>query len=113
MPHCIIEYSKVIEKSVAPAQMINAVYQGALKSHLFEDEDIKTRAIGFDSHQSGSVRKAFVHVTVKILSGRNLDQKQSLSHLILSQLKTIDFPSTLLTVEVVEIERESYARMMI
>ncbi|MFH0782356.1 MAG: 5-carboxymethyl-2-hydroxymuconate Delta-isomerase [Pseudomonadota bacterium] len=101
MPHCIIEYSNEIEKFVAPKKLINAVYQGALKSDLFEDEDIKTRSIGFESYQSGSVKKAFVHVTVKILSGRNIDQKKSLSHLILSQLKTIDFPSTLLTVEVV------------
>lgn len=64
-------------------------------------------------YQSGSIKKAFIYVTVKILSGRNLEQKKSLSNLILSQLTTIDFPSTLLTVEVVEIEKESYARVMI
>lgn len=112
MPHCIIEYSNEIEKSVEPAQLINAVYQGALKSGLFKDEDIKTRSIAFDSYQAGSIKKAFVHVTVKILSGRNIEQKKTLSNLILSQLKTIDFPSTLVTVEVVEIEKESYARVM-
>lgn len=113
MPHCIVEYSNEIEKSVEPIQLINAVYQGALKSDLFEDADIKTRSIAFDSYQSGSIKKAFVHVTVKILSGRNLKQKKILSNLILSQLKTIDFSSAMLTVEVVEIEKDSYAKMVI
>ena len=113
MPHCIVEYSNEIEKSVEPAQLINAVYQGALKSDLFEDEDIKTRSIAFENYQSGSIKKAFVHVTVKILSGRNSEQKKKLANLILSQLRMIDFPSTLLTVEVVEIEKESYAKVMI
>lgn len=113
MPHCIIEYSNEIEKYVKPTQLTNAVYQGALKSNLFKDEDIKTRSIAFENYQSGSVKKAFVHVTVKILSGRNPEQKKSLSSLILLQLRTIEFPSTLLTVEVVEIEKESYARIMI
>jgi len=112
MPHCIIEYSNEIEKFVEPTQLINAVYQGALKSGLFEDDDIKTRSIAFDRYQSGSIKKAFVHVTVKIFSGRNLEQKKTLTNLIISQLKMIDFPSTLLTVEVVEIEKESYARVV-
>ncbi len=113
MPHCIIEYSNEIEKSIEPMQLINAVYQGALKSDLFEDDDIKTRSIAFDNYQSGSIKKAFVHVTVKILSGRKLEQKKTLSNSILAQLKTIDFPPTLLTVEVVEIEKDSYAKVVI
>ena len=110
MPHCIIEYSREIEKFVEPKKMINAVYQGALESGLFNDGDIKTRSIAYDSYQSGSVKKAFVHVMVKIFSGRNLEQRKTLTDLILSKLKTIDFPSTLLTVEVIEIEKESYAK---
>ncbi len=112
MPHCIIEYSNEIEKFVKPAQLINAVYQGALKSDLFEDGDIKTRSIVFDSYQSGSIKKTFVHVAVKILSGRNLEQKKTLSSSIISQLKTFNFPSTSLTVEVVEIEKDSYAKVV-
>ena len=113
MPHCIIEYSNEIEKFVKPIQLINAVYQGALKSDLFEDEDIKTRSIAYETYQSGSIKKAFVHVTVKILSGRNVEQKKELSNLILSHLKAIDFPQILLTVEVVEMEKESYSRLVI
>ncbi len=113
MPHCIIEYSKEIEDSVKPIQMLNAVYQGALKSGLFVEDDIKTRSIAFDSYQAGSFKKAFVHVTVKILFGRNLEQKKALSKLVLSCLKKVDFPPILLTVEIVEMEKESYERLLI
>jgi 5-carboxymethyl-2-hydroxymuconate isomerase len=110
MPHCIIEYSRELEKFVEPKKMITAVYQGALESGLFNDEDIKTRSIAYDNYQSGSIPKAFVHVVAKIFSGRNLEQKKTVTNLILSQLKRLDFPSTLLTVEVIEIEKESYAK---
>ncbi|MCP4762197.1 MAG: 5-carboxymethyl-2-hydroxymuconate Delta-isomerase [archaeon] len=113
MPHCIIEYSKEIEDFVKPIQMINAVYQGALKSDLFVEDDIKTRSIAFDSYQAGSLKKAFVHVTVKILFGRKLEQKKALSKLVLSCLKEVDFPPILLTVEIVEMEKESYERLLI
>ena len=113
MPHCIVEFSSEIQKSVTPEQIINAVYHGALNSELFEDYDIKTRAIAFDSYQTGPLKEAFVHVTIKILTGRNIVQKRTLSESIMSQLRSIDFPSTILTVEVVEIEKESYSKAVI
>ena len=112
MPHCIIEYSKEIEKSVEPKQLINAVYQGALMSDLFKADDIKTRSIGYDNYQAGSIKKAFIHVSVKIFSGRTLEQKKTLSSSIMSQLKMIDFPSILLTIEVLDIEKESYGKVV-
>lgn len=108
MPHCIIEHSKNLE----PSKLIDAVYQGARKSQLFENDDIKTRTIGFDNYQSGSVKSSFVHVTTKNLSGRNLEQRSMLSQLILSELESLSFISTSLTIEVVEIERESYAKVV-
>ena len=43
----------------------------------------------------------------------NLDRSALLSNSILSELKTIDFSSALLTVEVIEIEKESYAKPLI
>ncbi|ROR98001.1 5-carboxymethyl-2-hydroxymuconate isomerase [Sinobacterium caligoides] len=108
MPHCIIEHSKNLE----PAKLIDAVYQGARKSNLFEDDDIKSRTMGFDYYQSGSTKNSFVHVTTKILSGRNLEQRAMLSRSILSELESLNIQSTSLTVEVVEIERTSYAKVV-
>ena len=82
-----------------------------MKSELFEDDDIKTRSLAFENYQSGSVKKEFVHVTAKILSGRNIAQKKKLTESIMSQLEKIDFQSTLLTIEIVEMEKETYSRV--
>ncbi len=113
MPHCVIEYSKGIEKIVHPSKLMDAVFKGALQSNLFEADDIKTRAISFEHAQLGSKAKAFVHVTARILSGRNLKEKKGLSNQILKHLRTMNLNSISLTVEVTEIERESYSKIVV
>ena len=75
MPHCIIEYSKALEDKIKPTDLINKVYQGTFKSNLFIDTDIKTRAISYKHHQTGEIKLNFVHITIKILSGRSKEQK--------------------------------------
>ena len=113
MPHCIIEYAKELEKVVTPSNINNAVYQGALKSELFEYSDIKTRALSFDVHQLGSVKKDFIHVTLKLLSGRNIEERKKLSHLVLHELSQMGLSDVSLTVEVCEIEKGSYAKVVV
>jgi 5-carboxymethyl-2-hydroxymuconate isomerase len=113
MPHCIIEYAKDIEKSVTPQQLLKAVFQGASKSQLFaKDTDIKTRAVVYDHYQIGNNKDKFVHVTIKILSGRTLEQRQHLSSLVLEQLLTLNFSETSITIEVVDIDKDSYAKKL-
>jgi 5-carboxymethyl-2-hydroxymuconate isomerase len=112
MPHCIIEYSAQLKNTVKPIQLISAVYNGAFTSELFESNDIKTRVICFDEYQAGSVKANFIHVIAKILSGRTLEQRNMLSHAILNELHMLNCSATSLTVEVVEMERESYAKVI-
>jgi len=109
VPHCIIEHSNNFE----PSALITAVFKGAQQSKLFEDSDIKTRTITFEHYQTGLQSQSFVHVTTKILSGRNLAQRQMLSQLILVQLESLNMLAVSLTVEVVEIEKASYAKVVV
>ena len=108
MPHCIIEYSQDIEAK--PTSLINAVFQGALKSQLFEENHIKTRTIAFDNYQVGALKESFIHVTARILSGRTVEQRSMLSQSILTTLAELNLSSVTMTVEVVEMERDSYAK---
>ncbi|QSV15171.1 MULTISPECIES: 5-carboxymethyl-2-hydroxymuconate Delta-isomerase [Photobacterium] len=110
MPHCVIEYSKELEKKVSPQTLISHVYQGALASDLFEGPDIKTRTLSYEHHQTGDERLDFIHVSVRILSGRTDVQKQALSHSVLSQLQSLSLQSVSLTVEILDIDRSSYAK---
>jgi len=112
MPHCIIEYSKDLEKTIDPSQLLTAVYLGALSSKLFASDDIKSRTLSFEHFQCGTIKSSFVHVTTKILSGRTLEQRTMLSNSILAELRNLDFSSTSLTVEVVDIEKASYAKIV-
>ncbi len=106
MPHCIIEHSLTLD----PNLLLEAVCKGAIDSALFETSDIKTRTVAYEHFQTNASQRDFVHVVVKILSGRSLDQQTELAQLVLSQLKALALASTSLTVEVVEMQRESYAK---
>lgn len=112
MPHCIIEYSEDLESTVSPETLINSVYMGALNSQLFSADDIKTRSISFKHFTSGAVKQNFIHVAVKILSGRTLEQRSLVSSSVLKELNTLPLISISLTVEVIEIEKESYSKVV-
>ncbi|MEH6579798.1 MAG: 5-carboxymethyl-2-hydroxymuconate Delta-isomerase [Amphritea sp.] len=110
MPHCIIEYAKDLESAIHIPRLIQAVHAGALKSALFDEDDIKTRATGYEHYQTGNGDLPFVHVTAKILSGRSEQQKAYLSRQILAELKSLQLASLSLTVEVSDMTRETYAK---
>lgn len=111
MPHCVVEHSADIEGRV----LTSLVHQGALASGLFEAEgsDIKVRALPYTNYITGSVDISFVHVTVKILSGRSAEQKSALSQLVLDQLRSASMVNCSLSVEVADIDRGSYVKDVI
>lgn len=111
MPHCIIEYSQELTQEVEVKSLISATFQGAVKSGLFATKDIKIRAIAYNDfymESTSEVQKRFIHVCCKILSGRTLEQRQNLSQLILNQLKIPTIDNISISVEIVDMERESY-----
>ena len=111
MPHCVIEHSDNFDGNI----LLALVHQGASASNLFEAEgsDIKVRSLSYSTYQTGSENITFVHVTLKILSGRNQQQKAMLSKLVLGQLKTLALSGCSLSVEVADIDKASYAKVII
>ncbi|WNC68794.1 5-carboxymethyl-2-hydroxymuconate Delta-isomerase [Thalassotalea nanhaiensis] len=110
MPHCVVEHSSAIDGNT----LIPLVFAGALESKLFEIDgsDIKVRAMPYSNYQTGNVDVDFVHVTLKILSGRTIDQKSMLSKLVLEKLKTQNLVNCSISVEVVDIDRVSYSKVV-
>lgn len=113
MPHCIVEYSHGLTDVVDPQTINKAVFEGALKSALFEQNHIKTRSSVYQHYQTGSEKSEFVHVVMRILSGRTAEQRAHLSGLVLESLAALQLTSVSLTVEVVEMERFSYAKLVV
>ncbi|SFC60660.1 5-carboxymethyl-2-hydroxymuconate Delta-isomerase [Pseudoalteromonas denitrificans] len=112
MPHCIVEYSIDLERKIEITQLNHAVFNSALKSELFEEQDIKVRAIGYAHFQTGKYRSDFIHVVVKVLNGRTFEQQKNLSALVLQALDNLGVSSISLTVEIVEIEADLYAKLV-
>ncbi|OBT08317.1 5-carboxymethyl-2-hydroxymuconate isomerase [Shewanella sp. UCD-FRSSP16_17] len=111
MPHCIVEHSAKLNGQA----LVDLVHQGALTSELFQAQgsDIKVRAIPYSEFKTGNVDISFVHVTMRILSGRNDKQKTMLTQRVLNQLQTLIKADCSLSVEVVDIERETYSKVVV
>ncbi len=108
MPHCIIEHSADIDG----ATLLAPVHAGALASGLFapDGSDIKVRAVAYAHGLVGGVPRAFVHVQVRLLSGRDTAQKQRVTAAVLAQLGALPLPACDLTVEATDMDRASYAK---
>ena len=117
MPHCSIEFSKELEEEIAPQFLINSAHQGALESGLFEESHIKSRAIAYDNYKTGISDLRFIHITARILSGRNLPQKANLSKSILAEFETLlldrKLTSISITVEICDLQREAYSKVIL
>lgn len=113
MPQCIIEYSKEVEKQIDIQEVVSAVYKGSMNSEMFESNTVKIRAYGCEYHQTGTEKSDFIHVQVKIFSGRTLDLKQKISAAMLEALKTLKVSGVTLSVEIVDTDKESGALIKI
>ncbi|MEM5528692.1 5-carboxymethyl-2-hydroxymuconate Delta-isomerase [Gammaproteobacteria bacterium AS21] len=110
MPHCIIEYSTPIQESVPAKVLLNTVHKAAINSQLFSVDDIKTRLVPFSQDQLILATANFIHVSVHILSGRTIEQRAQLSALMLKALNELVLESISISVNIVELERDCYAK---
>ena len=90
--------------------MLTAVYDAAAATGLFEVDHIRVRAWPLQEYLLGGARKPFVHVQCRIHAGRDDGQKRRLSEAVLAAIRAQAWPVTVITVEVVELERESYTK---
>ncbi len=111
MPHLIIEYSDSVEKKHSVDALMMACHEAATKSGQFTENDIKVRAYPCRKSLIAGRAKPFLHVIVKLLSGRSPEIKKALTAMIAEALSAIGVSVSSLTVEAVDIERESYSKI--
>ncbi len=111
MPHCIVEHSPCVEAK----ELNQKVFLGALESGLFapDGSDIKVRSIVYENYQTGEVKEDFIHVGLRILSGRSDADKLSLSQSVLTQLESLNLSKASLTVEITDMDRDSYSKKIV
>ena len=113
MPHCIIDYSPEVAGQIDIDTLLDAVHQGAMESDLFPEYDIKTRALAYPHHRTGQTCDSFVHVALHLLSGRSDAQKSMLSECILSRIEPLLPRVVSVSVEILDIHRESYRKRVL
>ncbi|MBM7073756.1 5-carboxymethyl-2-hydroxymuconate isomerase [Shewanella sp. 202IG2-18] len=106
MPYHIIEHSD----DLASLILMDSTFQGALSSDLFDVKDIKVRAMPFQHYQVGFESRSFIHVSLRILSGRSEARKQILSKSVIEKLSNLNINKVSIIAEVLDIDRDSYQK---
>lgn len=112
MPHFIIEYVEHLADEEKLTAMIDAVHEAAKSTGLFDERDIKTRVIPLTHYRVGAAQETFIHVEVRLLFGRSAAQKKQLAERVLNAVCGQGWNSDQASVEIVDMERESYAKYL-
>jgi len=110
VPHIIVEYSEQLFKNSEVQPMLQIIHQSVAKSGLFEESHIKTRAYSFKEYSNAGEIKPYIHVQARIKYGRDMDNKKCLSQEILAGLKTLNLQASVVTVEIIDMDRDSYSK---
>ena len=118
MPHIVIEYTPNL-KDLPFDAMLDAVTRRLAQSPEVQDEaDLKARVIRAEHFRVGLAdnQRGFIHVTLRIMAGRNELAKQDFSQRVadgmLEHMPEFGNGMTVhLSVEVVDIDRGSYRKV--
>lgn len=113
MPHIIIEFSHGLAGEEQIESMLDALHTTIAATDLFETSHIRIRACPQLFHRCGGNKQHFMHAQMRIHTGRDTDTKRSLSDTVLATLRAQQWPAQVITVEVVEMDREGYAKFSI
>ena len=110
MPHIIVEFSAGQTNDDPVESMLDALHRSVAETGLFDEGHIRVRAIPVSFYRTAGKREHFIHAQCRIHDGRDVTQKRSLSEAVLATLKEQGWAATVITVEVVELDRASYAK---
>ena len=110
MPHIIVEYAEQLADDVQIKAILQAVHRSISDSGLFEESHIKTRAYPFRDFTNAGGSQPYIHIQARIKSGRDAENKKRLSEEILAGLQPLNIPAAVVTVEIIDMDRNSYGR---
>ena len=108
MPHFILDCSESILEKQKPRKVIEAVFETAFSTGLFDRDDIKVRLNPYKYSLVQSGEADFIHVFGNIMEGRTEEQKAKLSYAIVATLNTL-FPEVpIISMNIRDFEMASY-----
>ena len=113
MPHVIIEYTPNIMTAAEVPQILHIAHNVMIESGLFSTKDIKTRsyiAQDFLVGENGN-KGNFMHVTIYLLEGRTLQQKQNLGKAMKDTLLLVLKNVEQFSVDIRELVKDTYQKI--
>lgn len=110
MPHIIVEYAETLAADGKVEEMLLTIHQSITDSGLFKENQIKTRAYPFRWYTNAGGNDPYVHIQARIKSGRDADNKKRLGEAILSGFAELGIPASVVTVEIIDMDRDSYGK---
>lgn len=109
MPHFVVDCSENILQKRSPAEILQAVFDVALKTKLFKPEEIKVRINPFNYYSTGGIEGGeFIHVFANIMEGRSTPHKRQLSHMIIHELNLMFTDTPVISMNVRDFEESTY-----
>ena len=115
MPHFLLECSDNIVETIDPKDFFPALHELLIGSGPFNLQEIKSRVIRHQEYfiADGAPDKAFVHLTLSILEGREIGLQKTVGKKVLEFLKerfqaSAQKRELALSLEIREMSRETY-----
>lgn len=112
MPHFIIEHGNAFATAADRQAAMQIAADCGAASGFIRPEDIKVRLRAYDDFLAVDGRRGFAHITVRMLEGRSVNQKTSLS-VALRKAFAQRFPTLeSLSIEICDMHAESYKKRL-
>lgn len=118
MPHLVLEYSSNLAIDVQPTLL--KLNEALVATGHFEENAIKARALRLEDYLVGTqpqAQRAFLHLRLAILTGRTLAEKKQVADALGAAIQQQQpWPAgtqVQITVDVVDMQRESYFKLVL
>lgn len=108
MPHFVIEFSKNILAQQPAEVIMNTVYDAAVSTGLFAENDVKVRINCYEQYKLGQGKDSFLHIFASIMGGRTTEQKANLSRVIIQKLAPLFSDISFLSMNVSDFDPATY-----
>lgn len=114
MPHIIVEYAATLAEKHDLDALCKELFEAAMSTSAFDTaKDIKVRTLPATHWFQQVDNPSFAHITVRLLEGRTLAQKQEVTSTLLEAAASCLTDVGSISVDIKEIERATYERRML
>ena len=113
MPHFVIEYARAVETQYDINKVMQIAFDSGMASGEMQASDLKIRARPYDHHLMLGGPASFVHVSVFLLKGRSVKQKEAISLLLLENLQDYLQDVTSVSIDIRDMNPGAYKKRVL